>query len=200
MSESLSSDDRGAEFDDELRAGGLVLFRANGALVLLDDLGGDGETEAGAALLGGEVGQEEALAHLVGEAGAGVGDGEFDHAVFEKAGTDAQLAEEALLHGFGGVVDEVAEGALEGFGVGHDERKVGSHLADDADGLHAAGEEGQRVFDDGVEVGRLGPRGRKFGERGELVDERAHALDRRGDDLAAAANDRDGGRFWTELR
>ncbi len=32
-------------------------------LVFLDDLGGDGEAEAGAALLGGEVGEEEALAH-----------------------------------------------------------------------------------------------------------------------------------------
>ena len=40
----------------------------------------DGETESGAALLGGEVGQEEPLAHVVGDAGAGVGDGELDHA------------------------------------------------------------------------------------------------------------------------
>ena len=113
---------------------------------------------------------------------------------------DAKLAEEALLHGLGGVVDEVAEGALEGFGVGEDERKIGSELADDADGLHAAGEEGERVFDDGVEVGGLGARGGKLGERGELVDERAHALDRRGDDFAAAADDRDGGRFDVRLR
>ena len=160
-----------AEFDDELCAGGLVLFGADGALVLLDDLGGDGEAEAGAALLGGEVGEEEALAHLVGEAGAGVGDGELDHAVFEQAGGDAELAEEALLHGFGGVVDEVAEGALEGFGVGQDEREVGAKLADDADVLHAAGEEGERVFDDGVEVGGAWDarwetrRGRRTGRR-----------------------------------
>src|SRR6266478_1828046 len=82
----------GAEFDDELRTGGLVLFRADSALMLLDNFGRDGEAEAGAALLGGEVGEEEALAHLVGEAGAGVCDGEFDHAVFEEVGADAKLA------------------------------------------------------------------------------------------------------------
>ena len=163
--------------------------------MFLDDLGGDGEAEAGAALLGGEVWEEEALAHLVGKAGAGVGDGEFDHAVFEEVSGDAELAEEALLHGLGGVVDEIAEGALEGFGVGHDERQIGCHLADDLDGLHAAGEEGQRIFDDGVEVGGPGPRGGELGEGGELVDERAHALDRRGDDFAAAADDRDRRRF-----
>ena len=83
--ESLSTLPVGGEFDDEFGAGGGVLFGADGALVFLDDFGGDGEAEAGAALLGGEVGQEEALAHLVGEAGAGVGDGELDHAGGEQA-------------------------------------------------------------------------------------------------------------------
>ena len=48
--------------------------------MLLEDLGGDGKTEAGAALLGGEVGQEEALAHVVRDAGAGVRDDQLDHA------------------------------------------------------------------------------------------------------------------------
>ncbi len=90
MSSGFAVDGRsGDELDDELRAGGLVLFGADGALVLLDDLGSDGEAEAGAALLGGEVGEEEPLAHLVGEAGAGVGDGELDHAGVEQSGGDA---------------------------------------------------------------------------------------------------------------
>ena len=146
-------------------------------LVFLDDLGGDGEAEAGAALLRGEVWKEEPLAHFVGEAGAGVGDGEFDHAGVEQGGGDAELAEEARLHGLGGVVDEVAEGALEGFGVGEDERQVWAEAADDADVLQAAGEEGERVFDDGVEIGGAGMGGGKLGEGGELVYERAHAFD-----------------------
>ncbi len=33
-----------------------------------------------------------------------------------------ELAEEAFLHGFGGVIDEVGEGALESFGIGEHER------------------------------------------------------------------------------
>ena len=147
----------GAELHDEFRAGGEVSFGADGALVFLHDFGGDGEAEAGAALLGGEVGEEEALAHLVGEAGAGVGDAELDH-----AGVGSRRVEmwssrsRRVLHGFGGVVDEVGEGALEGFGVGEDEREVGREVADDADVAEAAGEERERVFDDGVEVGGAG--------------------------------------------
>ena len=47
-------------------------------------LDGDGEAEAGAALLGGEVREEQAFAHLVGEAGAGVCDGEFEVAAVEQ--------------------------------------------------------------------------------------------------------------------
>src|SRR5438874_13029447 len=54
----------GGEFDDEAGAGGGVLFGADGAVVFLDDLGGDGEAESGATLFGGEVGEEEALAHV----------------------------------------------------------------------------------------------------------------------------------------
>ncbi len=69
-----------------------------------------------------EVREEESLAHLVGKAGACVGDGELEHSVFEEIGADVEFAVEALLHGFGGVVDEVAESTFESFGVGHDER------------------------------------------------------------------------------
>ena len=36
-----------------------VLFGADGALMFLDDFGGDGQAEAGAALLGGEVGRRK---------------------------------------------------------------------------------------------------------------------------------------------
>ena len=183
----------GAKFEDEARAGGRVIFCADGAVVFLQNFGGDGEAEAGAALLGGEVGEEEALAHLVGEAGAGVGDDELDHAGGERAGGDVELAEQAVLHGFGGVVDEVGEGALEGFGVGDDEREVGGEVADDADVAEAAGEEGERVFDDGVEVGGAGAGGGKLGERGELVDQRAHGFDGGGDDFGGALNDGGGG-------
>ncbi len=42
--------------------------------MLLDDLGRDGEAQPGAALLGREIGQKEALPHLVGQPRTGVGD------------------------------------------------------------------------------------------------------------------------------
>ena len=93
--------------------------------MLLDDFGGDGEAEAGAALLGGEIREKEALAHFVGEAGTGVFDGELDEAGGQDGGGEGELAKEGVLHGFDGVVDEVAEGALHGFGVGEDEGQVG---------------------------------------------------------------------------
>src|ERR1700679_1088298 len=106
--------------------------------MFLDGLWSDGETEARAALFGREVWKEETLAHLVGEAGAGVGNGELDHAAFDKGGEDAKFAEEALLHSLGSIVDEVAEGALERFRVCHDQGKIWSHLADNSDALHAS--------------------------------------------------------------
>ena len=71
--------------DEEARALGSVAFSANGAAEFLDDLGGDGEAQARAAVLGGVEGQEEALADLFGEPVAGVGDFDFDGgAIFGK--------------------------------------------------------------------------------------------------------------------
>ena len=108
-----------------------------------------------------------------------------------------ELAEEGVLHGLGGVVDEVGEGALEGFGVGEDEREVGREVLANADVAEAAGEEGEGVFDDGVEVGGAGACGGELGEGGELVDEGAHGLDRGGDDFSGALHD--GGRGRLEV-
>jgi len=140
----------GAEFDEEARARGKVLLHSDGALVLLQYLGGDREAEAGAAAFGGEVGQEETLAHLVGDAGAGVGDGELDHTGGEQTRGEGQFAEQRVLHGLGGVVDQVGERAFERFWVGQDEREIGGEVAADADAAQPAGEERERVFDDGV--------------------------------------------------
>ena len=46
-----------------------------------------------------------------------------------------------------------------GLGVSEDEGKVGGETRNQADGLEAAGEDSERVFDDGVEVGGAGLRG-----------------------------------------
>ena len=55
--------------------------------MLLHDFGGDGEAQAGAAMLGGVEGQKQPLANFVGQAVAGVGDGDFNgRAVFAERG------------------------------------------------------------------------------------------------------------------
>ena len=87
-----------------------------------------------------------------------------------------ELAEEAVLHGLGGVVDEVGEGALEGLGVGEDEGEIGREALVDANVAETAGEEREGVFDDGVEVGGVRAGAGELGECGELVYERAHGL------------------------
>ena len=48
---------------------------------------------------------------------------------------------------------------------------MGARRLHQADVAEAAGEECERVFDDGVEVGGAGLRGGELGERGELVDQ-----------------------------
>ena len=97
-----------------------------------------------------------------------------------------------MLHGFGGVVDQVRESALEGFGVGEDEWQTGSKRSRTMRMvLETAGEEGEGVLDDGVEVGRARLRGGELGERGELVDEGPHGIDRGRGGLGAAADDGD---------
>ena len=76
--------------------------------MLLHDFGGDGKAQSGAAMLGGVERQKEPLANLVGQSVAGIGDGHFDgRVVFAERRVDAEHAQQAALHGFGSIVDEV---------------------------------------------------------------------------------------------
>jgi len=52
----------------------------------LNDFARDCKSQPCATLLRRKVRQEKSLAHLVGQSGACVGDGQFDHAVIEQAG------------------------------------------------------------------------------------------------------------------
>ena len=107
------------------RALGAVGFGADGAAVLLHDFGGDGQAQAGAAMLGGVEGQEQPLANLIGQAVAGVGDGDFNgRAVFAERAVNAEHAQQAALHGLGGVVDEVGQRAANGIGIGQHHGQV----------------------------------------------------------------------------
>ena len=44
-------------------------------------------------------------------------------------GANAEHAQQAALHGFSGVVDEVGEGAANGLGIGQDRRQAGLEIA-----------------------------------------------------------------------
>ena len=155
----------------EARALGAVGFRADGAAVLLHNLGGDGKTETGAAMLGGIKRQEEALANFVGEAVAGVGDCDFDcAAIFTESGMNTEQAQQAALHGFSSVVDEVGEGTAQGVVIGENGGQSGLEIALHGDAFKAAREECKRFFDDLVDVAGAGLRRRELRQGGELVD------------------------------
>src|SRR5580693_976327 len=66
------------EFYDKSRADGIILFHADGAVVIFDDAADDGQAEPGPALLGRKIRQEEFFLELAGYAVARVGDGDLD--------------------------------------------------------------------------------------------------------------------------
>ena len=157
--------------------------------MFLDDVAHDGEAEAGAAAFGGEVGQEKFLTVLGGDAGSGIGDGEFDGFGSGRGGGDEEAAQGAILHGFGGVVDEIDDDALDLVGIEAQGRKLGSEIKADVDVVEASGEDGESVVDDVVEIGRTRLGGGEARELGELIDESAEGFDFLRDELGAFAND-----------
>ena len=66
------------QFDEEARADRKIVFDVNGAAVFGDDARGDGEAEAGAAIFGGEVRQEETVFIFGRDAVTGVLHADFD--------------------------------------------------------------------------------------------------------------------------
>src|SRR5580658_6817137 len=67
------------QFNHKARADGLIFFYANGAVVVFDDTVHDGKSKARAALLGGEVRQEQPLLQLPRNAVASIGDSDLHH-------------------------------------------------------------------------------------------------------------------------
>ena len=158
--------------------------------MFLNDLGGNGETEAGATVLGGVEGQKQALANLFGEAVAGVGNLNFyGSAIFGERAAHAEYAEQTALHGLGGIVDEVGERTANGFVIGKDQRQSGFEIALDGDALKAPGKQGERLVGDLVHVAGARLRRRKLGKCRKLIDERAQCSHAGKNDFAAFAND-----------
>ena len=95
----------GGQFDYESRADRLLSSARISAVVFGDDAAGDGQAEAGAAVLGGEVREEKFVFVFGGDAVAAVGDSISTVSFCAKARGDREAAEFGVFHGFGGVVD-----------------------------------------------------------------------------------------------
>src|SRR5579863_2632167 len=104
----------------ESRAYGLIFFHTNRAVVIFDYPIHDGESQTGAALLGGEIWHEQTLFQFAGNSVTGVGDSEFNHiAVRKQHRRNLDLAKKSIVHGFCSIVYQIGQRSLDGFAVGH---------------------------------------------------------------------------------
>ena len=164
--------------EEETGAGGKIVFDVDGAAVFGDDARGDGEAEAGAAILGGEIRKKEFVLVLGRDALAGVGDGDFDvFGVGVGAGGDSDVADRRGFEGFGGVVNEIDDDAAEKSGIGANDGKIFGERGFERDAVEAAGENFDGFADDGVDVGGFEFGGREADEFGEFVDESGERAD-----------------------
>ena len=101
-----SSNFGGREFEDEARADGGVVFDAEETVVFGDDARGDGEAEAGAAILGREMREEKFVFVRGRNAVTGVFHGNFDRVGFGvEVRANANVANGGGFKGFGCVVN-----------------------------------------------------------------------------------------------
>ena len=129
----------GGKGDVEPESGSLVrlAFHADGAAHEFDQLFADGEAEAGAAELarGGGVGLgefvEQQMLFVLGDAEAGVGDGEFDLRLDRRPGQATDFDQHMARRGeLDGVVREVEQDLAEADAVGDDARRRAGGDAD----------------------------------------------------------------------
>ena len=99
-----------------------------------DDAAGDGESQAGPAVFGGEVRKEELFLGVRRDAGPAVGHDDLNHiAVRVERGANPDLFGRGMFEGLGGVIDQVHERALHLLGVDLDQGQVRRELRVDLD-------------------------------------------------------------------
>src|SRR4051794_18957193 len=121
----------------------MVVVNGDAAVVVVDDAVDDGQAQARAAAFGGKVWEEEFLLVRVGDASAGIGDFD-DDAVRRPAGGDAYFAG---LRRFDRVLQQVADGPADLFGIDQDFDVVLHHDADRDARLHVAIQPGRLLQD-----------------------------------------------------
>ena len=93
------------------------------------------------------------------------------------------------LHGFGGVIDQIGDGALDGLGIGHDGGQIVRQVSANANAFQTPAEKSERAFDELVEAGRLRAGGGEARQHGEFIDQAADGFDGIVDGVSAGAND-----------
>ena len=143
-----------------------------------DDAGGDGETEASSAVLGGEVREEEFVFVLRRDAVAGVGDDDFDGVeIGLGASFDGNVSHGGGFQGFGGVVDQIDDDAAEQRSVGANGGRLCGEGGVERDAVEAIGENFDGFANDAVDVGGIEFGGREADELGEFVDQSGERAD-----------------------
>ena len=158
--------------------------------MLLHDFRRNRQSQAGSAVLGGIKRQKQPLANLIRKAVAGVGDDYFHGAaILAERGLNPHHAQQASLHGFGRVVDQVGQGAANRLRIGQHNGQIGLQRALHGDALQASCKKRQRLVDYLVDTAGPRLRGRKLRQRRELIHQRAQRAYASQDHFAASADD-----------
>src|SRR5713226_3194133 len=149
-----------------------VFFDPNRAVVIFNDATDDSQAQSSSALLGGKVRQEKAFFQLLGNAVASVGYGDFDGvpAGHQRRG-DLNFANQRAVHGLGCIVYKVGQRAFDGLGISHDFGKIDSQEYLHMNAVQPPVEQGQSIFNDGVDVRGSRLRRGKAGQSREFIDQ-----------------------------
>ncbi len=136
-----------------------------------------------------KYGQEQFFLVCGRDAAAGVGDQQLDRIGRGGESAQQQVLDGGVAHGFGGVIDQVDDDALELFRIDLHGEQAGGELDAQVDAVEAAEEDGQGVLDDLVEVARHGLSGGEARELGELIGQRLYGFYFAGNGAGAFAKD-----------
>ena len=176
------------KFNNKFGAPGEVVFHPDMALVFRHDGIDDGQAQAGAAPLGGEVGLKDPHLVPVRDAAAGVGHGEF-HSAVGRMSPQRDGDRPGPVDGGQGVVQQIEEQPLHLLPVQEQGRQLGVGVKlQGHPGLDFLVEE-HGLLDQGVEVlGRQGQLGQP-GEPGEVIHQVLEFIHLVDDDLGAFLED-----------
>src|ERR1017187_4214710 len=114
------------KFNDETCAYGTILLYPDGAMMIFHDTAHNGQAQAGTALLGREIGQEEFFFEFAGHTVTRVGDHNFYRVAARHQGSrNLNLTYYGILRRPGSIVHEVGPGALDRLAVSHHLRQIG---------------------------------------------------------------------------